>query len=154
MQVDSRFLMTRTRDLIVMATALCVLVACGGDSGDPQESVPSNRRTESTDQNDVTSPPPCTELFADGVRADASSEAISEGASCTQNGTEEVIRSQTRACADGRTMIYNNYGWGFDGAAWHATSAADAAIAVTQMCGSTTGQTTTSTAGPRPPTPA
>jgi hypothetical protein len=131
---------------VLLWTGLLVVSLAAGCSGDGdrdvQENVPENRNVETTapQADRVTDPPPCAELFAEGARTDASSEAVREGVYCTNNGTEQLVRSTVSECTDGRTVVSNEWGWGFDGEGWHAVTgdvgaAADAACTGTGPTG-------------------
>jgi hypothetical protein len=68
----------------------------------------------------VRDPPPCGELFAEGSRTNASSEAVREGAYCIDGGTQQLVQSTVSECAGRRKLVSNAWGWGFDGERWHA----------------------------------
>lgn len=57
--------------------------------------------------------PSCTELFSGVVEA-------GEDGPCDDQGESMVVGMATIDCADGRTLAWNDYGWGYLGEEWSA----------------------------------
>src|SRR4051812_35568667 len=101
----------RVLSLLTALAAIVAFAGCGSSDNGPQSDVPDNRRTEDSRPEDVSAPPPCSELFAAGVRTNASSEAVTEGAYCTTSGEKTLVRSRLLRCGDGSTVVVNSWGW-------------------------------------------
>ena len=101
---------------------LFIAAGCADSSSDTSDDIPENRHNEVTEPVDVSDPPSCSELYAEGVRTNADNSATEQGAYCMNGAQRELVESTVQDCADGRTVVFNAWGWGFDGEPWHATS--------------------------------
>lgn len=81
----------------LLVVALLFVAACGDDGGD-------------------TSAKTCTELFSDGVNADA---AVRTG---EQQGCDgSLVGTAKVTCENGTVFLHNDYGWAYPGDRWNAS---------------------------------
>lgn len=91
------------------AWVLLVLVLAAGCSGD-------DGRGGGT--------PKCTEVFADGAKAEEPKDA------CTaDDGKLSFVGTASTDCDDGRKLLWNDYAWGFEGDVWHTYDQGDEQVA-------------------------
>lgn len=97
---------------------LTVLGACGGDDG--EETAPGRDGIEETPDrtlSDLENLPPCDELYADGKVFGTEDELIK--GYCDRDGDPFLPASVTHDCPDGRTLSWNDEGWGYLGEPFH-----------------------------------
>jgi hypothetical protein len=94
------------RKPVILAVVAVVVAACGDDD-------------DAASPSDVQ---PCTETFADGVVFDAVDE-VSAVLCDPGDGTIQAYGVASNICADGRTLYWNDEGWGYVGEPFHRHAA-------------------------------
>lgn len=108
---------------IVLAGAL--LAGCsssGPEAVTTTKPATSTTAPEGTSTTTKTGPEPCTEVFADGA---TTSKELTDTSCLDEDGDETLMGTATLDCEDGRTLRYNNEGWGYDGEPWHRHAAGE-----------------------------
>jgi hypothetical protein len=96
-----------------------VLTACGGDS---------------TSSDSVA----CDDLWAEGADTDTAIKAGDEQGCTDTNGELRYDGHTFETCSDGRTLYWNDQGWGYSDDTWHRHTSSDLVAPDTERTACTT----------------
>ena len=127
--------MLSRRRISSLALAVAVLAggaACSGDD-DGDDAATATTAAETTTTAEASTPDVtgldgsaarrCGEVFADGADVD---QALEEGdaVGCVDDDGELLlVGNASDACTDGRSLFWNDEGWGYGGETWHRHAA-------------------------------
>lgn len=102
--------MRKSRFLLTFCLVGAVLSGCGSSGGsEPAASTPPRETIP-----DVAAAPACTDAF--GGSSPVTREVLD--GPCDDNGELVYAGAAFYDCADGRTLAWNDYGWGYVGENW------------------------------------
>lgn len=121
----------RAARLILAALLLLVLVACSDDGDDGATATTgAGEEVDQSGSTDVTGldgseAAPCAEVWAEGADADEALEVGDDIGCVDEDGELLVVGNAFDECEDGRTLYWNDQGWGYGGETWHRHDRAD-----------------------------
>lgn len=98
--------------LTAMAVAAAALAGCGGDD-DEGAGAPDTTTTSAAAEAAAR---PCAEVYAEGAVIESRDELERP---CDRDGELYLPGATTKDCPDGRTLFWNDLGWGYLGEPFH-----------------------------------
>jgi hypothetical protein len=73
----------------------------------------------SSDDSSSSDATPCDELWVDGADTDTVVQVGDDQGCMDKDGTLTYMGNASYDCTDGRTLYWNDEGWGYSGDTWH-----------------------------------